>query len=40
MVVRNQIAKAGTSIGIYCRVPKKAGSSKDFKNKIDKISEF
>jgi len=37
MAVRNQIAKGGTSIGVNYRVPKRAGSSKDFKNKINKI---
>jgi len=31
MVVRNQITKAGASIGINYRVPKKAGISRDYK---------
>ena len=38
MVVRNQITKAGTSIGANCREANRARSRADFKNKI-KICE-
>jgi len=34
-VIRNQITKAGTSIGANCREANRAGSKADSRNKID-----